>query len=251
MLEQHAIVQPRARNTLAVALAHNSAEVREAQRLRYKVFAEEMGAHLVSAASGLDQDEFDSVCDHLIVRDTGTGEVVGTYRILPPERAAQIGGYYSEQEFDLTRLTYLRPGMVEIGRSCVHPDYRGGAVITLLWSGLADYLRQRDYDYLIGCASVSMSDGGHTAASLYKKLSGEVLSPVEWRVFPRTSLPLERLQQDLKVMTPSLIKGYLRVGAYICGEPAWDAEFNCADFMMLLSVKQMNEHYARHFMNKA
>lgn len=251
MLEQHALAQPpRIRSTLSVALAHDKHEIREAQRLRYKVFAEEMGAQLVSAASGLDQDEFDEVCDHLIVRDTRSGEAVGTYRILPPERAAQVGGYYSEQEFDFTRLANLRPGMVEIGRSCVHPDYRGGAVITLLWSGLADYLRQRDYDYLIGCASVSMHDGGHSAAALYKKLRAEVMSPVEWRVFPRNPLPLERLRADISVVTPPLIKGYLRVGAYICGEPAWDAEFNCADFMMLLSVKDMNEHYARHFMNK-
>lgn len=250
MLEQHVLAQPRARNTLSVSLAHDQAEIREAQRLRYKVFAEEMGAQLISRASGIDQDEFDTVCDHLIVRDTYSGEVVGTYRILPPERAARIGGYYSEQEFDFTRLAYLKPGMVEIGRSCVHSDYRGGAVITLLWSGLADYLRLRDYDYLIGCASVSMSDGGNIAASLYQKLKVEVLSPVEWRVFPRTGLPLDRLRDDIPVLTPPLIKAYLRVGAYICGEPAWDAEFNCADFMMLLSVKDMNQHYARHFMNK-
>lgn len=250
MLEQHALAQPRARNTLSVSLAHDQTEIREAQRLRYKVFAEEMGAQLISKASGIDQDEFDTVCDHLIVRDTYTGEVVGTYRILPPERAARIGGYYSEQEFDFTRLAYLKPGMVEIGRSCVHSDYRGGAVITLLWSGLADYLRLSNYDYLIGCASVSMSDGGNMAASLYKKLKVEVLSPIEWRVVPRTGLPLDRLRDDIPVLTPPLIKAYLRVGAYICGEPAWDAEFNCADFMMLLSVKDMNQHYARHFMNK-
>lgn len=250
MLEQHALAQPRARNTLSVSLAHDQTEIREAQRLRYKVFAEEMGAQLISKASGIDQDEFDTVCDHLIVRDTHSGEVVGTYRILPPERAARIGGYYSEQEFDFTRLAYLKPGMVEIGRSCVHSDYRGGAVITLLWSGLADYLRLRNYDYLIGCASVSMSDGGNMAASLYKKLKVEVLSPIEWRVVPRTGLPLDRLRDDIPVLTPPLIKAYLRVGAYICGEPAWDAEFNCADFMMLLSVKDMNQHYARHFMNK-
>ena len=250
MLNQQIIKQPRARNTLVVSLARDKREVREAQALRYKVFAEEMGAQLMSAASGLDEDEFDSVCDHLIVRDTQTGKVIGTYRILPPERAAQIGGYYSEQEFDFSRLVHLRVGMVEIGRSCVHPDYRGGAVITLLWSGLADYLRQHDYDYLIGCASVSMEDGGHTAASLYNKLAADVLCPVEWRVFPHTPLPLERLQGDLNITTPPLIKGYLRVGAYICGEPAWDADFNCADFMMLLSIKQMNELYAKHFMNK-
>lgn len=250
MLEQHAHAQSRPRNTLSVSLAHDQAEIREAQRLRYKVFAEEMGAQLTSRASGIDQDEFDTVCDHLIVRDNHSGEVVGTYRILPPERAARIGGYYSEQEFDFTRLAYLRSGMVEIGRSCVHSDYRGGAVITLLWSGLADYLRLRDYDYLIGCASVSMRDGGNMAASLYRKLKDEVLSPVEWRVFPRSALPLDRLRDDMTVLTPPLIKAYLRVGAYICGEPAWDAEFNCADFMMLLSVKEMNQHYARHFMNK-
>ncbi|MHB0992214.1 MAG: GNAT family N-acetyltransferase [Burkholderiales bacterium] len=250
MLEQHAHAQSRPRNTLSVSLAHDQAEIREAQRLRYKVFAEEMGAQLTSRASGIDQDEFDAVCDHLIVRDNHSGEVVGTYRILPPERAARIGGYYSEQEFDFTRLAYLKSGMVEIGRSCVHSDYRGGAVITLLWSGLADYLRLRDYDYLIGCASVSMSDGGNMAASLYRKLKTEVLSPVEWRVFPRSALPLDRLRDDMPVLTPPLIKAYLRVGAYICGEPAWDAEFNCADFMMLLSVKEMNQHYARHFMNK-
>lgn len=251
MYEQQTASQPRSRaSSLTVSLARDLAEVREAQRLRYKVFAEEMGAQLVSASSGLDQDEFDPVCDHLIVRDQRSGNVVGTYRVLSPESAARVGGYYSEQEFDMTRLTHLRPRMVEIGRSCVHADYRGGAVITLLWSGLADYLRKHDYDYLVGCASVGMQDGGHAAANLYRKLSAEVLSPVEWRVFPRVPLMLDRLGNDAAVPVPPLIKGYLRVGAFICGEPTWDAEFNCADFMMLLSVKEMNRQYARHFMTK-
>ncbi len=251
MLEQQRldVGRPRA-SQLTVSLAHDASEVREAQRLRYKVFAEEMGAQLVSAVSGLDRDEFDPVCEHLIVRDTGTGDVVGTYRILSPENAAHIGGYYSEQEFDMTRLGHLRSRMVEIGRSCVHQDYRSGGVITLLWSGLADYLRRTDYDYLVGCASVGMQDGGHTAADLYRRLAHDVMAPVERRVFPRNPLPLEKLGSQNKVSVPPLIKGYLRVGAQILGEPAWDAEFNCADFMMLLSVKEMNEQYARHFMNK-
>lgn len=252
MLTQSSLAKSRPRaSNLAVSLALDSAEIHEAQRLRYKVFAEEMGAQLTSAASGIDQDEFDDVCDHLIVRDTHSGEVVGTYRILPPEHALKIGTYYSEQEFDLSRLTNLRPRMVEIGRSCVHVDYRGGAVITLLWSGLADYLRQHDYDYLMGCASVSMEDGGHAAANLYRKLAAEVLSPVEWRVFPHTPIALDCLgAQGTFVSVPPLIKGYLRVGANICGEPAWDPEFNCADFMMLLSIKEMNKQYAKHFMSK-
>ncbi len=252
MLEQQSLSQAQARvKALSVSLARDAVEVREAQRLRYRVFANEMGAQLKSATSGLDQDEFDPVCEHLIVRDTGSGEVVGTYRILPAERALQIGGFYSEQEFDFSRLTHIRARMVEIGRSCVHPDYRGGAVVALLWSGLADYLRRSGDDYLIGCASVSMSDGGHVAANLYRKLSNEVMSPVEWRVFPRSPLPLDRMGNDARIVVPPLIKGYLRVGAYICGEPNWDADFNCADFMMLLSIKTMNDQYARHFMNKS
>ncbi len=251
MLEQGSLVQTRPRaNTLSVSMARNTGEIGEAQRLRYKVFAEEMGAQLVSAASGIDRDEFDPVCEHLIVRDNVSGEVVGTYRILSPENAARIGGYYSEQEFDISRLGNLRSRMVEIGRSCVHQDYRSGGVITLLWAGLADYLRRTDYDYLMGCASVGMQDGGHEAANLYRKLSAEALAPVERRVFPRNPLALERLGNQNRVSVPPLIKGYLRVGAHILGEPAWDSEFNCADFMMLLSVKQMNEQYARHFMNR-
>lgn len=251
MLDQQTHAQTRSKPRLGVSLARDSGEVREAQRLRYKVFAEEMGAQLTTAReAGVDEDMFDAYCDHLLVRDNDSGEVIGTYRILPPHRAKQIGGYYSEQEFDFTRLAHLRPGMVEIGRSCVHPDYRGGAVITLLWSGLADYLRVRDYSYLIGCASVSMDDGGHTAASLYNTLAQTRLAPVEWHVFPRNPLALDQLDGSRQVTAPPLIKGYLRVGAYVCGEPAWDADFNTADLMLLLSIKQMNQLYARHFMSK-
>lgn len=250
MLNQQTGVQTRNRSRLSVSLARDRSEIREAQRLRYKVFAEEMGAQLSVREAGVDEDIFDAHCDHLLVRDNDNGKVIGTYRILPPHRAKQIGGYYSEQEFDFTRLAHWRPGMVEIGRSCVHPDYRGGAVITLLWSGLADYLRMRDYSYLIGCASVSMNDGGHTAASLYATLAQTCLAPVEWQVFPRHPLALDQLDGGRAVSTPPLIKGYLRVGAYVCGEPAWDADFNTADFMLLLSIKQMNQLYARRFMSK-
>jgi len=250
MLDSQIHTQARSKPRLSVSLARDIGEVREAQRLRYKVFAEEMGARLTSREAGVDEDIFDDFCDHLLVRDSSCGEVIGTYRILAPHRAKQIGGYYSEQEFDLTRLAHLRPGMVEIGRSCVHPDYRGGAVITLLWSGLADYLRTRNYSYLIGCASVSMDDGGHTAASLYHSLAQTRLAPVEWHVFPRHPLALDKLDCHRQVTTPPLIKGYLRVGAYVCGEPAWDADFNTADLMLLLSIRQMNLHYARHFMSK-
>lgn len=158
------------KKSLSVGLACGQSEILDAQRLRYRVFAGEMGANLPSRTPGVDHDIYDPYCEHLVVRDTQSGEVVGTYRILPPENARQVG-YYSENEFDLTRLQHLRSRLVEIGRSCVHPDYRTGGTITLLWSGLANYMTERGYDYLMGCASISMADGGHAAASLYNLLT--------------------------------------------------------------------------------
>ncbi|MDD2701435.1 MAG: GNAT family N-acetyltransferase [Sideroxydans sp.] len=236
---------------LTFNMARSVAEIAEAQRIRFRVFGEEMGANLPSAEPGLDIDRFDEFCDHLLVRDHGNDKVVGTYRILPPEQAVQAGGYYSETEFDLSRLENLRDRMVEVGRSCVHPDYRDGATITQLWSGLADYIGKHNHEYLIGCASISMADGGHYAASVYNKVHKLHAAPSEYTVFPHCRLPLESLQQDLEVTIPPLIKGYLRLGAYIAGEPAWDPEFNCADLFILMPVSRMNARYAKHFLRKA
>jgi len=236
---------------LTFSLARTVTEMTEAQRIRYKVFAEEMGAKLPSAALGLDIDKFDRYCDHLLVRDHGSNKVVGTYRILPPQQAMKAGSYYSETEFDMTRLDHLRDRMMEVGRSCVHQDYRNGATITQLWSGLADYIEKNGHDYVIGCASISMSDGGHYAASVYNKIHKLHAAPAEYRVFPHCRLPIEALNQNMEVIIPPLIKGYLRLGAYIAGEPAWDPDFNCADLFILLPVSRMNERYAKHFMRKA
>jgi putative hemolysin len=127
-----------------LSLASTPEEVREVQRLRYQVFVEGMGLDALANAERLDRDEFDQHCDHLIVRDTRTLQVVGTYRLLSPQAARRIGQYYSEQEFELARLNHLRPNMAEAGRACIHPDYRSGAVIMLLWAGLADYLKKEN-----------------------------------------------------------------------------------------------------------
>ncbi|MEI7611552.1 MAG: GNAT family N-acyltransferase [Betaproteobacteria bacterium] len=234
------------RPTLSVGLATTQREVLAAQKLRYQVFAEELGARLPSKIPGVDHDIFDPYCEHLVVRNEDNGQVIGTYRILSPESAKAIGSYYSESEFDLTRLQHLKPRMVEIGRSCVHPDHRTGATITLLWSGLAKYMLQNGYDYLIGCASISMADGGHAAASIYSRL-GEHLSPIEYRVFPRCPLPLAALHNNLAADVPPLIKGYLRAGAYLCGEPAWDPDFNTADLPIMMPMSRMSERYSKHF----
>lgn len=133
--------QAKPRRNLSVGLATCEREIHDAQKLRYRIFADELGANLPTRTPGVDQDIYDPYCDHLVVRDENSGAVVGTYRILSPEKARKIGGYYSENEFDLTRLLHLRPRMVEVGRSCVHPDYRTGATITLLWAGVTAGLR--------------------------------------------------------------------------------------------------------------
>ena len=237
------------KKSLAVGFARSQSDILDAQRLRYRVFAGEMGANLPSRIPGVDHDIYDPYCQHLVVRDTQTGEIVGTYRILTPDNARQIG-YYSENEFDLTRLQHLRSRLVEIGRSCVHPDYRTGATITLLWSGLAQFMVENSYDYLMGCASISMADGGHIAASLYNRLAADHLGPQEYRVFARCPLPLAALQQDCPAETPPLIKGYLRAGAWICGEPAWDPDFNTADLPILMPMAKVSGRYAKHYLGQ-
>lgn len=229
---------------LSVSIAGTCKEIEEAQRLRWLVFRDEMGARL-AGEDGIDRDVFDGFCDHLIVRDLGNDMVVGTYRILSPEKAAQVGRYYSESEFDLRRLHHLRSRTVEVGRSCVHPDYRTGGAINHLWSGIARYMDSRGYDYLIGCASIPMVDGGHAAAGIYAGLASENLSPIEYRVTPYCRLPLEALAAQSSPDVPPLIKGYVRLGAWVCGEPAWDRDFNTADLLMLLPLSRIQPRYLK------
>jgi putative hemolysin len=231
-----------------ISWASNSNEIKEAQRLRYKVFAEEMGANLSQNLEGLDVDEFDTYCDHLLIRDQDTLKVVGTYRVLPPHKAQEIGRLYSDSEFDLSRLDHLRPKLVELGRSCVHKDYRSGAVIMALWSGLAQYMQKNGYEIMLGCASIPMADGGHFAASLYNSLSDDQMAPTEFHAFPRLPLPLDKLNGGLEVDAPPLIKGYLKLGAKICSSPAWDPDFNTADLLTMLRLSEINPRYAKHFL---
>lgn len=221
-------------------------DIGDAQRLRHQVFADEMGARLAPASPGIDQDIYDAYCDHLIVRDKATRQVVGTYRILRPGAAERLG-YYADTEFYTTRLDRIKPTLLEFGRSCIHRDFRSGPVIMLLWTALARYMMAGGYEHVIGCASVSMRDGGHQAASLFHRLKERHMADPEYQVFPRHPLPLDRLASTLPVDAPPLIRGYLRIGAKICGDPAWDPDFNAADFFMLLSLSGMNPRYARHF----
>lgn len=224
------------------------AQVHDAQRLRHQVFAQELGVQLPTGLSGLDVDAFDDLCDHLIVRDDHTGQAVGTYRLLPPGRSAHL---YADTEFDLTALSHLRSDVVELGRSCVHPDHRTGAVINLVWAGIARYLTRTGYQWLAGCASVPLTDGGATAAQVWKMVRDKHLAPQELRVAPHRPWIAPRSAPVGKTVTPPLLRGYLRLGAWIGGPPAYDPAFGVADLFTLLQVNRIDPRYMRHFLGQA
>ncbi|MEW2272611.1 GNAT family N-acetyltransferase [Streptomyces griseofuscus] len=241
--------QPAAPARYTVALARDEDGVRAAQRLRYDVFAGEMGAVLATPRPGHDIDAFDAHCDHLLVRDTATGQVVGTYRLLPPERAAAAGRLYSEGEFTIDALDTIRPGLVEVGRSCVHPDHRDGAVIGLIWAGIARYMTDRGHEWLAGCCSIPLADGGALATATWDRVRAKHLAPEEFRVRPLTPWTPNAEAPAGRTELPALLRGYLRLGAWVCGEPAHDADFGVADLYVLLSMRRVNPRYLRHFLS--
>ena len=251
----HPPAAPLERGILEVSWARHNDEVRQAQRLRFRVFAQEMGARLATTVPGHDVDLFDNYCEHLLVRDALTQEVVGTYRLLTPAQARRVGSTYSDLEFDLTRLRSLRERLVELGRSCVHPDYRHGGVIMALWGALAEFMVRNKLDTMIGCASIPMLHNGlvsgDVAASIWQQLRGTHLAPIEHHVHPRLPLPVDRLDSSLTVEPPALIKGYLRLGAKVLGAPAWDPDFNTADLPMMMCIAELPARYRRHFLGNS
>ena len=239
------------KSTVEVSWAKHQDEVREAQRLRYEVFGKEMGARLPQTVAGHDIDLFDDYCEHLLVRDGVSGAVIGTYRVLTPAQAKRVGGTYTDTEFDLTRLRFMRERMVELGRSCVHAEHRHGGVILALWGALFEFMARNQLDTMIGCASIPMLHNGivsgDAAASMWKQLSKTNLASIEFHALPRLPLPIEELDSDLPVEPPALIRGYLRLGAKILGAPAWDPDFNTADLPMLMQVKDLPNRYRKLF----
>ena len=251
-VQNQQIVAPTGRSSIEVSWAKHQDEVREAQRLRFDVFATEMGARLQTTQAGHDIDLFDNYCEHLLVRDVETKRVVGTYRALTPAQAKRIGSTYSDTEFDLVRLRSLRPHMVELGRSCVHIDYRQGGVIMALWGALAEFMVRNQLHTMIGCASIPMLHNGiisgDAAASIWQQVKQTHLAPIEHQVTPRLALPVDQLDGSLKIAPPALIKGYLRLGAKVLGAPAWDPDFNTADLPMLMRIEDMPSRYRKHFL---
>ena len=232
------------RNGITVAWARHADEVRQAQRLRYEVFADELGARLSTLLPGHDIDRFDDYCEHLLVRDAASQEVVGTYRLLTPAQALRAGGTYSDGEFDLSRLDALRPRMVELGRSCVHRDHRHGGVILALWSALAQFMARNELDTMIGCASIPMR-GNAAAADVWHALRRTHLADARYRVTPHLPLPVGDGPVLPDAQPPALIRGYLRLGAKVLGPPAWDADFHTADLAMMMRMADLPPRYLR------
>ena len=240
-------VEPRRPRLLQAERLQGAKALREAQALRFRIFSSEFSAQLKGAELGLDMDDYDPHCQHIGVRDLHSGALVATTRLLDHSAAQKLGRFYSEEEFNLVGLSNLQGPILELGRTCVDPAYRNGATITVLWSELAEILNEGDYRYLMGCASVTMQDGGLQAAVIMQRLREQHLSTEHLRAIPLTPLPAVQLPDNLHAEMPPLLKAYMRLGAKICGEPSWDKDFQVADLFILLKREDLSPRYARHF----
>jgi putative hemolysin len=239
--------------------------VRRAQQLRFEVFNLELGEGLAeSYATGLDVDPFDEFCDHLIVEEVASGEIVGTYRLQTGQLAAANLGYYSEREFDFTPYEPFRCEMIELGRACVHADHRNFNLLHLLWRGVARYAVERNARFLIGCSSISSQDPIE-GATTYQQLKSHLVEP-PLRTWPRPKFAVvagvddpglgqRAVTHGPRSPTPAtagassrLLRAYLAIGAKICGLPAIDREFGTIDFLTLLDLYALPAIVRAHFL---
>jgi putative hemolysin len=230
-------------------LARNAEEIRATQALRFQVFNLELNEGLQqSYATGLDEDPFDAVCDHLLVEHLPTSEIVGTYRLQTGLNAAANLGYYSAQEFEFQVYEPLRNQIVELGRACVHRQHRNLNVLGLLWKGIADYARQHGAHYFIGCSSITSQDAA-VGASTYAGLCRNHLAKPEWRTRPKPQYdcPLNHLSGE-GIKIPKLLRAYLGIGAKICGPPAMDRNFKTIDFLTMLDLDVVSPLARQHFL---
>lgn len=234
-----------------VSFANTRAEILETLKLRYRIFAGEMGAQIDGGEAHIDTDEYDAHCRHLMVREVESGRVIACTRILTDECAAAAGGFYSSSEFDLQMVDALPGRVMEIGRTCVDVEFRSGAVIGTLWQGIAGFITREGYDYLFGCASIGLEDGGARAHAILDTIRQKYSAPAYQRVRPYVNLPTADARPTGPVRMPPLLKAYVNLGAKACGDAYWDTEFNCADVFMLLNVSDLNPRYARHFLDRA
>jgi len=232
-----------------VRLASSDADRMAAFHLRFLVFNLELGEGLEAAyATGRDMDQFDAVCEHLIVEHTSTGKIIGTYRLQTGAMASANAGFYSEGEFDFAPYRHLQGSLIELGRACVNREHRSTEVLYLLWRGIAQYARHRGGRYLIGCSSLTSQDAAHGAA-VYRALQKYLAEPhLRTTPQPHCAMPLV-LPGDASDKVPKLLRTYLAVGAKICGPPAIDREFKTIDFLTLIDLETLHPRMRARFLN--
>lgn len=239
----------------SLLLSTDPSLIAAAQRLRYQVFTTEPGYALPAEGDGRDADRFDEFCDHLLVRDDTSGELVGCYRMLPPPGAIAAGSLYTAMEFDVSALDGLRPSLVEMGRAVVRGDHRNGAVVLLMWAGILAYLDRCGYDYVTGCVSVPTHSEDPAGAPPGTQIRGvrdfvrrRHAAAREHTMYPYRpvvlgGVGLDDIAPPARPTIPPLMRGYLRLGARVCGEPAHDTQFGVGDFPALLDKRQADTRY--------
>lgn len=237
-----------------IKTADNAEELYQALKLRHDVFIEEL-LHK-KKKSGMDIDHFDRKCDHLMIIDKRNNKLIGTYRL---QSSLHTKKWYTATEFHMKQIRKLPGNKLELGRACVHPDYRNGITIALLWEGIHAYMLASDTKYMFGCSSIKTMDKEEIKAIYYYLLQQNHLTD-EHKVRPRTKFRVHGLRRHLKKhpqhhvtldasaiqkKIPSLLQSYLKVGAKVCGRPALDKSFRCIDFLTLLDVTELREQYLR------
>ena len=242
------------KSNLVLKKAETAKEIEDAMRLRFEVFNLEMSEGLQSSyATGLDMDEYDDFCDHIIVVDAAKEIVVGTYRLLLGSRSDSKMGFYSETEFDMSSFKRLEGEKLELGRACVHKEYRGSVVLNLMWSGIASYIEQYSINYIFGCGSI------HTVnpiiiSGIYGYLKKSYLSEERFRVIPLKGVPgfnpdVDTIAENCLLYMPPLFTAYIRLGARICGEPAFDEQFGVSDFLVMLYKEKVMSRYKKRYLD--
>lgn len=232
---------------LRVCWASGKEDIERAQRFRFKVFTEEYTPHFPQAHLGLDQDAFDHVCDHLLIIENTSNQIVGSYRLIPPKAAQQVGSMYCDLLFDLQPLQSIRGSIVEMDRSCIDKKYRNGSTILYMWKMIFQYMKTHGHEYIIGCSSLSMQDGGHAAVALHQRLHALNHFSTHYAIKAKTPIDLGISASTAPVLIPPILKGYLNVGAKVCSEPAFDQLFTTADYLTILKMSDMKPNYVKRF----
>ena len=222
--------------------------IEDVQRFRFKVFVEEFSITFTDNFHDMDIDDFDQVCDHLVVRETTENSIVGTYRLITPAAAKKIGSMYCDSLFDLSPINHLRDQIVEIDRSCIDKQFRNGYTILLLWKEIYKFILNSSHQYIMGCSSISLADGGLLASNVHQQLIAMNRFSNKLKIKSKHHIQLSENLAHNDMSIPAILKGYLNVGASICSEPGVDPLFNTVDYLTILKMTDMNSKYVKRFL---